>query len=570
MDDLTFTVRPGVVTGFLGPNGSGKSTTIRLMLGLDAPTAGDAKVNGKHYRDHAAPLHEVGALLEARSVHSGRSAYNHLLALAQTHGIPRRRVDDLIDLVGLREVAHKRAGQFSLGMGQRLGIASALLGDPETLILDEPVNGLDPEGIHWIRNLLRSLAAEGRTVFVSSHLMSEMALTADQVIVIGRGRLITDISVDEFVRQASGKVVHVRSPQATELRERLDGPGVTATVVDERGLLEVTGLTAAEIGDAAAASGIPLHELTPQQASLEEAFMTLTQDDIEYKALPSGPRERGGRSVSSVATTTALPRLPHTGRVTQLRVCLSEWTKLRSVRSTRWSLAAAVVFTIGIAALACAVVSHHWPHMSAADRADFHPLEVNLAGVQLAQLALGVLGVLVITAEYSTGMIRASMTAVPRRLPVLWAKAIVYGLVTLALTIPATLIAFLVGESIFKGRHINIAFSHPGVARAVIGAALYLTVVGLFGLGLGAIVRNTAGGIATFAGIMFVLPPLMNVLPTSWNNAASPYLPLAAGQAIMSITPGNHLRPWVGFALLCGYAAAALVIASILLVRRDT
>ena len=255
--------------------------------------------------------------------------------------------------------------------------------------------------------------------------------------------------------------------------------------------------------------------------------------------------------MSSVATTTALPRLPHTGKVTQLRVCLSEWTKLRSVRSTRWSLAAAVVFTIGIAALACAVVSHHWPHMSAADRADFHPLEVNLAGVQLAQLALGVLGVLVITA-------------------VLWAKAIVYGLVTLALTIPATLIAFVVGESIFKGRHINIAFSHPGVARAVIGAALYLTVVGLFGLGLGAIVRNTAGGIATFAGIMFVLPPLMNVLPTSWNNAASPYLPLAAGQAIMSITPGNHLRPWVGFALLCGYAAAALVIASILLVRRDT
>jgi len=291
VDDLTFTVRPGVVTGFLGPNGSGKSTTIRLMLGLDAPTAGDAKVNGKHYRDHAAPLHEVGALLEARSVHSGRSAYNHLLALAQTHGIPRRRVDDLIDLVGLREVAHKRAGQFSLGMGQRLGIASALLGDPETLILDEPVNGLDPEGIHWIRNLLRSLAAEGRTVFVSSHLMSEMALTADQVIVIGRGRLITDISVDEFVRQASGKVVHVRSPQATELRERLDGPGVTATLVDERGLLEVTGLTAAEIGDAAAASGIPLHELTPQQASLEEAFMTLTRDDIEFKALPSVPEK---------------------------------------------------------------------------------------------------------------------------------------------------------------------------------------------------------------------------------------------------------------------------------------
>jgi ABC-2 type transport system permease protein len=272
----------------------------------------------------------------------------------------------------------------------------------------------------------------------------------------------------------------------------------------------------------------------------------------------------------SSAAATQIPRLAHTGRVTQWRVFLSEWTKLRSVRSTRWSLLAAVGFTIGIAALACAVVSHHWPHMSAHDRADFHPLEPNLAGVQLAQLAIGVLGVLAITAEYSTGMIRASMTAVPRRVPVLWGKAVVYAVVTLALMIPSVLIAFVVGESIFSGRHINVAFTHPGVARAVIGAALYLTVVGLFGLGLGAIVRNTAGGIATFAGIMFVLPPLMNVLPTSWNNAASPYLPLAAGEAIMSTTSGNHLSPWVGFGLLCGYAAAALAIASILLVRRDT
>src|SRR5437763_6846145 len=200
VDGLTFTVRPGVVTGFLGPNGSGKSTSMRLVLGLDRPTAGDVTVNGKHYREHRAPLHEVGALLEARSVHTGRSAYNHLLALARTHGIPRRRVEELIDLVGLHDVARKRAGQFSLGMGQRLGIATALLGDPSTLLLDEPANGLDPEGIHWMRNLLKGFAAEGRAVFVSSHLMSEMALTADHLIVIGRGKLIADTSVDEFVR----------------------------------------------------------------------------------------------------------------------------------------------------------------------------------------------------------------------------------------------------------------------------------------------------------------------------------------------------------------------------------
>src|SRR5436190_9101886 len=272
----------------------------------------------------------------------------------------------------------------------------------------------------------------------------------------------------------------------------------------------------------------------------------------------------------STVSTTTVPRLPHTGRVTQMRVFRSEWTKLRSVRSTRWSLLAAVVFTIGIAALACAVVSHHWPHMSLQERADFNPLDPNLAGVQLAQLALGVLGVLVITAEYSTGMIRASMTAVPRRLPVLWGKAVVYGLVMLVLMVPSTLIAFVVGEAIFSGRHINVAFSDPGVARAVIGAGLYLTVVGLFGLGLGAIVRNTAGGIATFAGLMFVLPPLMNVLPPSWNNAASPYLPLQAGEAIMSTSAGNHLSPSVGLALVCGYTAIAFALAAVLLIRRDT
>src|SRR5579864_3229776 len=229
VDDLSFTVKPGMVTGFLGPNGSGKSTTMRLALSLDAPTSGDVTVNGKHYRDHRSPLHEVGALLEARSVHTGRSAYYHLLALAQTHGIGRSRVKELIDLVGLHDVARKRAGTFSLGMGQRLGIATALLGDPHTLLLDEPVNGLDPEGIHWMRNLLKALAAEGRAVFVSSHLMSEMAQTADHLIVIGRGKLIADTTTAEFVRRASGSVVRVRSPQAARLAALLSASGRAVT-----------------------------------------------------------------------------------------------------------------------------------------------------------------------------------------------------------------------------------------------------------------------------------------------------------------------------------------------------
>jgi ABC-2 type transport system permease protein len=268
----------------------------------------------------------------------------------------------------------------------------------------------------------------------------------------------------------------------------------------------------------------------------------------------------------SALASVAVP----TGRVTQARVALSEWTKLRSVRSTRWSFLTAFLLTIGIGALTCAVVGHHYANMSERDKLDFHPLEVNLVGVQLAQLALGVLGVLVITAEYSTGMIRASFTAVPKRLPVLWAKAGVFGAVTFALMLPAVLVAFFVGQAILGRHNIDVGFTGPHVIRVLVGAALYLTVVGLFGLGLGAIVRNTAGGISAFAAIMFVLPPLMNVLPSSWNRAASPYLPLQAGQAILSTTSGDHLSPWLGLLLLAGYAAAAIAVAAVLLVRRDT
>jgi ABC-2 type transport system ATP-binding protein len=282
VDGLSFTVRPGMVTGFLGPNGSGKSTTMRLILGLHAPTSGTATVNGERYAAHTAPLRDIGVLLEARAVHPGRSAFDHLLAQAQTQGIPRARVNELVEFVGLQDVARRRVGQFSLGMGQRLGIASALLGDPATLILDEPINGLDPDGIHWMRGLLRTLAADGRTVFLSSHLMSEMALTADHLIIIGRGRLIRDISIVDFVRESSKKVVRVRSPQADQLRRLLVAHGASVSI-DEPGLLAVDGLTAERVGSIAALHGIVLSELTPQTASLEEAFMELTHDDVEYR-----------------------------------------------------------------------------------------------------------------------------------------------------------------------------------------------------------------------------------------------------------------------------------------------
>ncbi len=285
VDDLTFQVKPGIVTGFLGPNGAGKSTTMRLILGLDAPTSGSVTLDGRSYRDLPAPLHEVGAMLEARAIHTGRSAYNHLLALAQTHGIARSRVSEVIDLVGIQDVARKRVGGFSLGMGQRLGVAAALLGDPEVLILDEPANGLDPEGILWIRTLLKRLAKEGRTVFLSSHLMAEMAQTADHLVVIGRGRLIADTSVEEFVGRAStGAAVRVVTSAATSLRDALAAREARVDSI-ERDVLEVHGLTGLQIGEIALAERIALAELTPLQLSLEQAFMQLTGETVEYHAI---------------------------------------------------------------------------------------------------------------------------------------------------------------------------------------------------------------------------------------------------------------------------------------------
>ncbi|MFC9634855.1 ABC transporter ATP-binding protein [Streptomyces mirabilis] len=293
VNHLTFTVRPGIVTGFLGPNGAGKSTTMRMMLGLDRPTAGDVRIDGKHYDHLKEPLKYIGALLDAKAMHGGRSAFNHLLCLAQSNGIPKARVDEVLDTVGLTSVARKKAKGFSLGMGQRLGIAGALLGDPRILMFDEPVNGLDPEGIHWIRNLMKSLAGQGRTVFVSSHLMSEMALTADHLVVIGQGRLLADTSMADFIAQNSRSYVRIRSPQRERLLDVLHGAGITV-VESGSGTLEVDGAKSEQIGELAAQHQIVLHELSPQQASLEEAFMRLTAESVEYHAHTDAPPQQWG------------------------------------------------------------------------------------------------------------------------------------------------------------------------------------------------------------------------------------------------------------------------------------
>jgi ABC-2 type transport system ATP-binding protein len=307
VDHLTFSVEGGRVTGFLGPNGAGKSTTMRLILGLDYPNSGSATIDGKRYADLPAPLRTVGALLEAKSVHSGRSARNHLLFLAQSQGLPATRVDEMLDLVGLREVARKRAGTFSLGMSQRLGVAAALLGDPDVMLLDEPVNGLDPEGVLWIRNLMKHLASQGKTILVSSHLMNEMAVTADHLIVIGRGRLIANSSTEEIIARGSGGSVRVRTPDADRLAELILANGGRAVPVsngaaahgangDQAPALTVTGVSAPRIGELAASASIVLHELIPQTATLEEAFLELTSDSLEFgtASTPAMPAVDGG------------------------------------------------------------------------------------------------------------------------------------------------------------------------------------------------------------------------------------------------------------------------------------
>ncbi len=282
VSDVSFTVQPGKVTGFLGPNGAGKSTTMRMIVGLDRPTQGRVTVHGRDYAGLRSPLTEVGVLLDAKAVHTGRSAANHLRAMAATHSIPRSRVDEVIDITGLASVARKRAGGFSLGMGQRLGIAAALLGDPHTLILDEPVNGLDPEGVLWVRRFVRHAASEGKTVLLSSHLMSEMAVTADHLIVLGRGKVLADAPLSDIVRQWTRATVRVRTPRAHDLARLVAGDHVSVTHLDD-GLLDIEGMTAAELGDLALDRGIALHELTPTSGTLEDAYLRLTGEDVEYK-----------------------------------------------------------------------------------------------------------------------------------------------------------------------------------------------------------------------------------------------------------------------------------------------
>ena len=425
-------------------------------------------------------------------------------------------------------------------MAQRLGIAAALLGDPATVVLDEPVNGLDVEGIRWMRGMLTELAAQGKTVFVSSHLMSEIAQTATRLIVIGKGRLIADTSVADFIASAAPASVRVRSSDQRALATLLRSPDVTVSFADDGALL-VSGLLAERIGAIAAAAGIAVAELSTVETSLEDAFVDLTKDAVEYRAASL----RGGEM--------------STLQVTQARVMKSEWTKLRTQPGALWSLLSAVILVVAFGILYSLLRVARPPHGAAA--ASFDPTSVSLAGVQLAQIAAGVLGVLLITSEYATGLIRTTLAAVPRRLPTLWGKAAVVTGAVVAVSVPAAVAVFLAGQAILGRQHLSVSFGAPGVARAVIGGALYLAVAALLGLALGALLRSTAGGIAALFGLLFAVPILVGFLPGSLADEIGKYLPGTAGLAVTTVhpDPATSLGPWTGFGVFCAYALVCWV-----------
>ena len=544
-------------------------------------------------------MREVGALIDAKAVHGGRSAYNHLLCLAQTNNLPKRRVGEVLELVGLTEVARKRTKGFSLGMSQRLGIAGTLLGDPALLMFDEPVNGLDPEGILWIRNLMKALAAEGRTVFVSSHLMSEMEHTADHLIVIGRGQLLADCTMEEFIARSSGQTVRVATPQRDAAGQGGGRGGRHAPVNGADGALIVSGLVAAQVGDIAFEHGVRLHELTVVRASLEAAFMELTADSVEYRAAgdeqgqpaPGQPapgsaaqeelrrkRSTAAKGGSDMAATTLSPARPPvlpppSGRAGFRGTLRSEFTKIRSVRSTWWTLLVLLVVSIGIGAAISAGTAANWSHTSASDRATFDATQASIAGLFfLGQLVIVVLGAIVLTAEYSTGMIRTSLTAMPRRVTVYAAKVTVFAVVALVVTLVAAFIAFFLGQALLTSTHESATLSGPNVLRAVIGTALYVTLCGLFAFAAGAIMRHTAAAITSVIGLLFVIPILAHLLPSSWYQDLDRWLPDAAGRAISATVGGQdaHLfSPWSQFAVFAVYTAILLVVGAVLFRRRD-
>jgi len=570
VDGVTFSVREGEVTGFLGRNGAGKTTTLRMILGLERPTSGQATVDGRPYARLVDPLRHVGSLLDARAVQPSRTASEHLLSLASSNGIPRRRVTDVLEIVGLGTVARKRTRAFSLGMLQRLGLAAALLGDPPVLVLDEPLNGLDPEGIIWFRTLMRQMAAEGRTILISSHLMTEMSVTADRLLIIGEGRLLADSDMETFQRTYEHEEIRVRTRDVQVLRDRILGAGATVRDLDATSFA-VSGLDGSGIGAIALRAGIALDELAPVRRSLEDAFMELTSGP------PSTPDAGAAPGTVPTATfptprppddSTVTPRLPRTlfGRTVR-----SELVKFRSTRSRPLIAVGTLIAGIGSGMLLANATAQRYPDLDEDQKRSFDPTYTSLRGRSLVQVALGILGALAVTSEYETNTIVPSLAATPDRVRLLTAKALTTAGISLATGLALNTGAFLVGQAMLK-RHDtpHHTFHPPGTAQAIIGGGLHSTSAALLGLGIGTLTRSTAGAVTTIFATELLVPGLAPAFPKPLPVLLTKYWLTEAGASIfMTRRDPNFLSPRAGLGITAASTAAVLGAAFGTFNRRD-
>ncbi len=577
VDGLTFSVRPGEVTGFLGRNGAGKTTTLRMILGLERPTSGTVTIDGRPYAELACPLRHVGALLDARAVQPGCTAAGHLLALARSNGIDRRRVGEVLETVGLGKVARKPAGAFSLGMLERLGLAAALLGDPPVLVLDEPLNGLDPEGIIWFRELMRQMAAEGRTVLMSSHLMTEISVTADHLLIIGEGRLLVDSEMKTFQRDHEHEEIRVRTPDPQTLRGRVAGAGGTVRDLGDASSFAVSGLDGSAIGALALRAGVELHELAPVRRSLEEAFMELTAPapsardaTAPARAVPAAvaPVRSGMAARKSAAGEAGAPKPP----VTRFRdIVRSELVKFRSTRPGPVIVAGSLVAGAGTAVLFANATAQRYPDFDPDERRSFDPTLMTLRGRTLLEVSLGVLGALSVTSEYGAGTITPSLTAVPDRGRLLAAKALTTAGISLGTGLAASTGGFLAGQALLDRRGVpHDTLRSPGSARAVLGGGLHATAAALLGLGIGVHTRSTAGAVSTIFGAEWLVPGIGPAFPEPLPDLLTKYWLTEAGASIFATRPDPELlSPWAGLGVMAGSTAVVLGSALALFRKRD-
>ena len=570
VDNITFSVRSGEVTGFLGRNGAGKTTTLRMILGLDRPTSGTVTVDGQHYADLVDPLRRVGSLLDARAVQPSSTASDHLLALARSNGIPRSRVGDVLDIVGLGKVARKHAGTFSLGMLQRLGLAAALLGDPPVLVLDEPLNGLDPEGIIWFRDLMRRMAAEGHTVLLSSHLMTEMSLTADHLLIIGEGRILADSEMAAFQKDHEHEEIRVRTPDPHNLRGLIDKAGGSIRDLDASSFA-VTGLDGPTIGSLALGAKVQLDELAPVRRSLEDAFMELTTPTIRDTPTPSLSIAAAVDPASSEQHSAEVSVAPGRPATRFRNTVLSELTKFRSTRTGPITVIGTIIGGIAGTVLLSGATGRGYADLAETEQAAFDPTNASLRVRSLTQVVVGVLGAMAVTSEYGADTIVPSLTAVPNRGQLFAAKALTTAAISLATGLVVNTGSFLLGQAMLtRSGAPHVGLRSKGSARAVIGGSLHTTADALIGLGVGTLTRSTAAAVSTIVGTELIVPGIAPAFPKPLSDILVKYWPTEAGGRVITTKPDPKLLgPWSGLGVLAVSTVALLGVATVVFHKRD-